>query len=65
AQETYQDYTGSDMFQLTLAEMEEELGHEEAIRLDGQLTLQKSSSGYTTRAAQELQEILRRRKQDC
>lgn len=33
------------MFQLRLSDIEEALGHEEAIRLDGFLKLQKSSSG--------------------
>ncbi|BFZ05083.1 hypothetical protein BsWGS_08125 [Bradybaena similaris] len=64
ARDTFAGYTGLDMFQLHLSDLEDLLGHEEAIRLDGLLTLQRSASGYATKSAKELNDILRRRKEN-
>ncbi|CAL1535450.1 unnamed protein product [Lymnaea stagnalis] len=61
--EAFQGYTGWEMFQVHLSDIVNLIGHDEAIRLDGLLTLQKSTSGYGTRSAKELNDILQRRKQ--
>lgn len=63
AVQVFRGHTGLDMFHLRLADFQQLLGHDEAARLDGLLTLQKNSSGYGTRTAKELNEILQRRKQ--
>lgn len=42
-------YTGRDMFALHRHEMEQLLGHEEATRLEGQVTLQKKMTGVSCR----------------
>ncbi|KAK7098896.1 epidermal growth factor receptor kinase substrate 8-like isoform X6 [Littorina saxatilis] len=55
-------YTGRDMFALHRHEMEQLLGHEEATRLEGQVTLQKKMTGYKTQSAAELNAIFHKRR---
>ncbi|GFR76139.1 epidermal growth factor receptor kinase substrate 8 protein 2 [Elysia marginata] len=63
AVQVFRGHTGLDMFHLRLSDFQKVLTHDEATRLDGLLTLQKNTSGYGTRSAKELNEILQRRKQ--
>ncbi|XP_012939830.1 epidermal growth factor receptor kinase substrate 8 [Aplysia californica] len=62
-QEAFWGYTGREMFHLHLTQLQRMLGHDEAIRLDGLLTLQKNTSGYATQSSKELNAILQRRKE--
>ncbi|XP_055900793.1 epidermal growth factor receptor kinase substrate 8-like protein 1 isoform X3 [Biomphalaria glabrata] len=63
ARERFQGYTGREIFQLRFNDFVQLIGHDEAIRLDGLIRLQKSTSGYSTRSAKELNDILEKRKQ--
>ncbi|XP_059170849.1 epidermal growth factor receptor kinase substrate 8-like isoform X3 [Physella acuta] len=62
AREALAGYTGWDLFQLRLSDVKRLLSHDEAIRLDGLILLQKNTSGYSTRSAKELNDILEKRK---
>ncbi|KAK0051606.1 epidermal growth factor receptor kinase substrate 8, partial [Biomphalaria pfeifferi] len=63
ARERFLGYTGREIFQLRFNDFVQLIGHDEAIRLDGLIRLQKSTSGYSTRSAKELNDILEKRKQ--
>ncbi|XP_071100187.1 epidermal growth factor receptor kinase substrate 8-like isoform X3 [Haliotis cracherodii] len=60
---TLHGYSAQELFQLKKRDFERFIGHEEAVRLDGQLTLQKKTSGFETRGGKELRDILQRRKE--
>ncbi|XP_076471438.1 epidermal growth factor receptor kinase substrate 8-like protein 1 isoform X2 [Babylonia areolata] len=59
---TLQGFTGTDLFSLHRHEMEQLIGHDEAARLEGQLTLQKKMTGYKTQTAAELNAIFQKRR---
>ncbi|KAL8618905.1 hypothetical protein ACOMHN_020324 [Nucella lapillus] len=59
---TLQGFTGRDLFSLHRQEMDQLIGHDEAARLEGQLTLQKKMTGYKTQSAVELNAIFQKRR---
>ncbi|XP_046552705.1 epidermal growth factor receptor kinase substrate 8-like isoform X6 [Haliotis rubra] len=60
---TLHGYSAQELFQLKKRDFERFLGHDEAVRLDGQLTIQKKTSGFETRGGSELRAILQRQKE--
>ncbi|XP_041366479.1 epidermal growth factor receptor kinase substrate 8-like isoform X2 [Gigantopelta aegis] len=61
--QTFEGYSGHDMFHLVRKEMDRLIGREMAAKLESHLTVQKNMCGFGTVGGSELRAILQRRKE--